>query len=842
MPRTSHHEDEKSKKRESSSGYELEDDDLTASEVGSRARNFDSTAIPVPVSNYDQSSTSGSSGRESSDIQPLTFDVHISREEAEARGQSHHLPDTFMKVKEKLSRGGGRNRDSTLRNFLGSIDREQFENYLKEPHYIKVDKKGKHLRQFRRLFLAQQLKCYDEDDDVVEEKKSKSKSGSRKVPSSRAIWVTKFSLDGNYMATGSKDGAVYVWKVIGSPAERWELDFSQESQKAFFMRSLKVKQQLLNGSPSGTLRGDSKNNLAYEKPKASISSSSLYAPVFHTNPIRKFREHTSDILDMDWSKNNFLVTSSMDKSVRLWHLERSSSLKAFQHPDFVTCVLFLPSDDRFIITGCLDHKCRLWSILDNEVTFEFDCQDLVTSITVSPGDGEYTIVGTFNGYVIVLTTRGLEFVTSFHVTDKETQVENSGDLLAPGLKTHHGPRLTCLQCFRAKLYGTLRLVVTSNDSRIRVFDLNTKKCLEVLRGFESGVSQHRAQLTYWKNQPLVVCGSDDHCVYSWKLQSSTVREPTKEPSKSSKNGGGLRKLISNSLHHNGEAKSRQHTHPSLHLSDLLPRPHGATSFQPIKNNHAISFHAHHAPVTTATLAPPDTSKTLSMSDDLICDISLEFYKETDILDVIGKKKEDHSDSDRESLNNNQETLANTLSSDRDMATGPGVEEAIGVIMVTTDTKGLIRVFRADMPRNIRERVLERLRDVKSGRLNSSDSLNSYYQSTIASQLPSNRKNTTCLAYPVKSNSTQSPDEVQLGRLRGSSVFKNSLFNYSNGSLNSANTTTRRSGSVSRNGPSSGVKCDVCNGTNFTIIPNSAGATRDPGYYCVDCGTMLNNFR
>lgn len=839
MVPSKHHDKDGSNNRRRSSKYG--EADFSSSEDDGQTDPLDSTTVSNPAED-DIKSISGSSGRESADFQPLTFNVNMTRKEAQARGASQQVPDTLLKVKEKLSKGNGKNHDSTLRNFLGSIDKDQFESYLKEPHYIKVEKKGKHFKQFRRLFLAQQMKSYEDEE---EEKTGKTKSGAEQ--SARAIWVTKFSVDGKYMATGSKDGSVCVWKVIASPAERWELDFTQESRKAFKAKSLMVKQHLLGGSPNGSFRSDWKSNSGNEKPDTKVSGSSLYAPVFHTNPYKRFREHTSDILDMDWSKNNFLVTSSMDKSVRLWHPERLSSLKVFYHPDFVTCVLFHPSDDRFIITGCLDHKCRLWSILENEVTFEFDCRDLVTSITVSPG-GEYTIVGTFNGYVIVLTTRGLEFVSSFHVTDKDTQVEHGVDLLGPQSKTHHGPRLTCLQCFKTTGYGALRVVVTSNDSRIRVFDLNSKKCLEVLRGFESGASQHRAQLTFWKNQPIVICGSDDHWVYSWKLQSSNSTDHTKETSKPHKRGGGLRKLISNSLHHDGENKSRQHNHGSLHLSDLLPRPHGGASYQPIKNNYSISFHAHHASVTTANLAPPETSKTLSMSNDLICDTSLEFYEETDTLDMIVRQKDDHSESDRDSTLNGTEPSRSTLANEHETVNMPGVVEAIGTIMVTTDTKGFIRVFRADMPRNIRERVLEKLREVKNGKLNSTDSLNSYSQASLAGQGATSRFNTVNLMCPTKSNTNQPPEDLQnacsTGRLRGGSVFRNPLFNYSNGSLSSAKTSRdfRRSSSISKNGPAPGLKCEECHGTNFTTLSNSAAATREAGYYCADCGTMLNNFR
>ena len=41
-------------------------------------------------------------------------------------------------------------------------------------------------------------------------------------------------------------------------------------------------------------------------------------------------------------QNYFMLTSSMDKTVRLWHISRKECLCIFQHMDFVTAIAFHP--------------------------------------------------------------------------------------------------------------------------------------------------------------------------------------------------------------------------------------------------------------------------------------------------------------------------------------------------------------------------------------------------------------------------------------------------------------------------------------------------------------------
>lgn len=91
--------------------------------------------------------------------------------------------------------------------------------------------------------------------------------------------------------------------------------------------------------------------------------------LFVSKPFAEFYGHTADILDLSWSLTNnyFLLSSSMDKTVRLWHISRQECLACFLHEDFVTAIAFHPRNDKFFLSGSLDSKLRLWNIPEKKV-------------------------------------------------------------------------------------------------------------------------------------------------------------------------------------------------------------------------------------------------------------------------------------------------------------------------------------------------------------------------------------------------------------------------------------------------------------------------------------------
>ena len=192
----------------------------------------------------------------------------------------------------------------------------------------------------------------------------------------------------------------------------------------------------------------------------------------------------------------------MDKTVRLWHVTRTECLCCFKHTDFVTSIQFHPRDDRFFLAGSLDSKLRLWSIPDKSVAYSAQLNDLVTAVAFTP-DGKTCIAGCLNGLCLFYETENLKYQTQMHVRS------------AHG-KNAKGSKITGIQTI---LYppddpkGETKILISSNDSRVRVYNLRDKNLELKLKGNENNTSQIRA--TFSDDARYVICGSEDKKAYIW---------------------------------------------------------------------------------------------------------------------------------------------------------------------------------------------------------------------------------------------------------------------------------------------------------------------------------------
>jgi WD40 repeat protein len=228
---------------------------------------------------------------------------------------------------------------------------------------LKVHHSGKSSKDLTGLYMRQEVRAHE---------------GS--------IWSIKFSSDGRFLATGGEDRVVRVWQVV-------DADASSSSPELFTAKlpplaptdggSLAAAPGLAAQLSRKVRRGKSGKHVL---PEHVVVPDTLFA--LAERPACVFEGHVDDVLDLSWSRQSpRLLSSSMDKTVRLWDVEGKSCLKVFAHSDYVTCIQFNPADDGYFISGSLDCKVRIWSVADRQVVDYSDLTDMVTAACYTP-DGQ----------------------------------------------------------------------------------------------------------------------------------------------------------------------------------------------------------------------------------------------------------------------------------------------------------------------------------------------------------------------------------------------------------------------------------------------------------------------
>ncbi|TEA32452.1 hypothetical protein DBR06_SOUSAS24810009 [Sousa chinensis] len=472
----------------SNSGRELTDEEILASVM---IKNLD-TGEEIPLSLAEEKLPTG--------INPLT--LHIMRRTKEYVSNDAAQSDDEEKLQsQQTDTDGGRLKQKTtqLKKFLGkSVKRAK---HLAEEYGERAVNKVKSVRD--EVFHTDQDDPSSSDDEgmpYTRPVKFKAAHGFKgpydfdqiKVVQDLsgehmgAVWTMKFSHCGRLLASAGQDNVVRIWALKNAfdYFNNMRMKYNTEGRV-----SPSPSQESLNSSKSDTDTGVCSG--ADEDPD------DKNAP-FRQRPFCKYKGHTADLLDLSWSKNYFLLSSSMDKTVRLWHISRRECLCCFQHIDFVTAIAFHPRDDRYFLSGSLDGKLRLWNIPDKKVALwnEVDGQTKLITAANFCQNGKYAVIGTYDGRCIFYDTEHLKYHTQIHV--RSTRGRNKV-----------GRKITGIE----PLPGENKILVTSNDSRIRLYDLRDLSLSMKYKGYVNSSSQIKASFSH--DFSYLVSGSEDKYVYIW---------------------------------------------------------------------------------------------------------------------------------------------------------------------------------------------------------------------------------------------------------------------------------------------------------------------------------------
>uniref|UniRef100_A0A183BSH4 WD repeat-containing protein 44 n=1 Tax=Globodera pallida TaxID=36090 RepID=A0A183BSH4_GLOPA len=312
-----------------------------------------------------------------------------------------------------------------------------------------------------------------------------------------AVWCVKFSDCGRLLATAGQDRNVRVW-VLQSQLKHFALSPESEAHSASSSPSFDSSVASVHVPSTGNEQQQQPSNSSNQSSPSKLSAASA---VFAPKPLCVFRGHTADVLDLSWSpRNYFLLSSGMDRTAKLWHLNRNECLCSFQHIDFVTCLAFMPKDDRYFISGSLDGKIRLWHIPEKKVAIWNEVEQVNKFITAMTfvKNGKFVVIGTFLGRCFFYSTDQLKYHTVIDV--RSSRGKNSV-----------GHKITSLA-----VHGD-KLLVASDDSRIRIYDLRDMDLCCKFKGAQ--ISQSLIRAAFSPDGSHVVSGSEDAHIYLWRTGS-----------------------------------------------------------------------------------------------------------------------------------------------------------------------------------------------------------------------------------------------------------------------------------------------------------------------------------
>nr|CAD7256714.1 unnamed protein product [Timema shepardi] len=300
------------------------------------------------------------------------------------------------------------------------------------------------------------------------------------------VWCMKFSSCGRLLATAGQDRVLRIWVVRNAYTYFQDMRTKYNAEKVSPTPSQESLVSQHSSEDPNAAFADLKNEECRRCP-------------FMPKPFCTYTGHTSDLLDVSWSKNYFVLSSSMDKTVRLWHISRKECLCCFQHIDFVTAIVFHPRDDRYFLSGSLDGKLRLWNIPDKKVAVwnEVDGQTKLITAANFCQNGKFAVVGSYDGRCIFYNTDQLKYHTQIHV--RSTRGKNSTGRKISGIEP---------------MPGEDKILVTSNDSRIRLYDLRDLNLSCKYKGYVNVSSQIKASFSH--DGKYIISGSENQCIYIWR--------------------------------------------------------------------------------------------------------------------------------------------------------------------------------------------------------------------------------------------------------------------------------------------------------------------------------------
>ncbi|KAI8903095.1 WD40-repeat-containing domain protein [Gorgonomyces haynaldii] len=234
-----------------------------------------------------------------------------------------------------------------------------------------------------------------------------------------AVTSLRASENGEAVACAMADSLVKLWTIKGRPGQPLEESPSKtligHSGPVYGMDFTVDNQFLLTSSQDKTVR--------------------LWSMESKTNLVC-YRGHNYPVFDVQWARQGYyFATASYDKTSRLYSTDHIFPLRLFVgHLSDVSCVKFHPNCN-YLATGSSDHTCRLWDVQSGKSVRIFAKHNgPVTAIAMSPDGRQMASAGTDNTVKLwdLGSGRVIKTLTGHQSTINSLCFSFSGNILASG--------------------------------------------------------------------------------------------------------------------------------------------------------------------------------------------------------------------------------------------------------------------------------------------------------------------------------------------------------------------------------------------------------------------------
>lgn len=221
--------------------------------------------------------------------------------------------------------------------------------------------------------------------------------------------------------------------------------------------------------------------------------------------LRRYDAHAGDVTCLAFAGDGLLLSSSLDRMVKLWLPAQDSELAAFQHDDSVTAVAFHPRDPSTFVACSFTNAAYVWDIKHSELRQTLSFASTPTAVAFSP-DGRIAVIGCMNGMCFTYSCPGFEYVTQFAAGPRSK-------------KQTPNKKITSIEFVDAS-----NALVATNDSRVRLFSMENFQLVRKFIGHVSERSLHTLSCTS-DGKLMMIPSEKNSSVFMWPIDHEKYFKP-----------------------------------------------------------------------------------------------------------------------------------------------------------------------------------------------------------------------------------------------------------------------------------------------------------------------------